>query len=152
MTKSSLKYSGKHIILLLLYSTGSSDQVNESISGRTRLMKMLFLFDKEIRKAFERDVGLEIIDFPVFEPWHYGPFSKQVFDDLEFLVNNECVEIMDGTDSAPEETIEELRNWIQDYLFEDEFEELTTFCAAGRACRNQAVTLAAADVASFSYR
>jgi hypothetical protein len=41
-----LKLSGKHILLLLLYSPGNSDHPNEPLVGRTRIIKMLFLFDK----------------------------------------------------------------------------------------------------------
>jgi len=42
----------RDILLLLLYSPGVSSQVNERIAGRTRLVKMLFLFKKELLGQF----------------------------------------------------------------------------------------------------
>jgi len=42
----------RDILLLLLYSPGVSSQVNEPIAGRTRLVKMLFLFKKELLGQF----------------------------------------------------------------------------------------------------
>jgi hypothetical protein len=37
----------RDVLLLLLYSPGKRGAINEPIVGRTRLVKMLFLFSKE---------------------------------------------------------------------------------------------------------
>ncbi len=50
-------------------------------------MKMVFLFDKEIRKKFNLGQAVPDDIFPKFDPHDFGPFSEQVYVDLEFLVN-----------------------------------------------------------------
>lgn len=49
--------SAKDLIMLLLYAKGHKGVEGEAVVGRTRLMKMIFLFDKEIRKQF--NLGFE---------------------------------------------------------------------------------------------
>lgn len=67
--------SKSDLILLLLYSRGFSGKENEPIQGITRLMKLLFLLHKE-----------EKFDSPFhFEPYKIGPFSSEVYPELEFL-------------------------------------------------------------------
>jgi uncharacterized protein YwgA len=90
-------------------------------------MKMMFLFDKELRKAFERDMGCDITDFPVFEPWLYGPFSRTVFEDIEFLVNNGLVEVCLSGVENPTEEAAEFENWMQEFLFEGEAGEVAEY-------------------------
>lgn len=63
------------LILLLLYSKGFSGKTNEPIQGITRLMKLLFLLDKE--ENFESPFS--------FQPYKMGPFSSEVYPELEFL-------------------------------------------------------------------
>ena len=77
------KISSKDLLLAFLYSPGISNEVNEPIIGRTKLMKMMFLFEKEIAKSFFDN--LEGIRLPDFEPYYYGPFSRQLFEDLAFF-------------------------------------------------------------------
>ena len=71
--------TGKELLLSFLYSPGNGEAVNEPILGRTKLVKMMFIFEKEISKDFfkEKDVSL-----PEFIPYLYGPYSAQVMDDL----------------------------------------------------------------------
>jgi len=73
----------KDILIILLALPGASAEPYEPIVGRTRLMKLLFLVERElnVRRRFS------IRDYYSFEPYHYGPFSKDVFDDLDFLRN-----------------------------------------------------------------
>ena len=77
--------SSKDFLMLLLYAKGHKKQF-EPIRGRTRIMKMVFLFDKEVRKKFNLDKVIPNNVLPDFTPYDYGPFSSKVFDDLEFLV------------------------------------------------------------------
>ena len=75
--------SSKDLLLSFLYSPGVSEEYNEAITGRTKLTKMMFLFEKQIYKQFFKD-SIDI-DLPDFEPYYFGPFSKQLFEDLSFF-------------------------------------------------------------------
>jgi uncharacterized protein YwgA len=76
--------SGKDFLLSLLYCPGKGNKENEPILGRTRLTKMVFLFEKEIKKEFFSDIDITL---PNFESHNFGPFSKDLFDDLSFFVS-----------------------------------------------------------------
>ena len=108
--------TSKDLLLLLLYVPGHTGQQQEPIRGRTRLQKMVFLFEKELLRKFKFDKVITEQDLPVFVPLHYGPFSKQVFDDLEFLCNLDFIEIERDSDdlSAEEEEAEEYLHWLDD--------------------------------------
>lgn len=82
--------SGKDLLLTLLYCPGSTGNSNEKIVGRTRITKMIYLFEKELYKKEFFD-NLNIV-LPVFEPYHYGPFSKELFDDLSFFISIGLIE------------------------------------------------------------
>lgn len=82
----------KDIILLLLALPGCSGNKFEPILGRTRMMKLLYLLDKEIN--VKKRLGLN--SYYDFEAYHYGPFSKDVFDDIEFLRNVGLVNVVQG--------------------------------------------------------
>lgn len=85
-------------MLLLLYVDDCS-----SIRGRTRLQKMVFVFEEEILKQNGFDKLLSqnhqqsLFDF---KPHYYGPFSEKVLTNMEFFVNVGMVEakcdIQDG--------------------------------------------------------
>ena len=77
--------STKDFLLTLLYSPGRYEAVNEPIVGRTKLTKMVFLFEKEIKKTFFTDKLS--VKLPDFEPYNFGPFSKELFDDLSFFLS-----------------------------------------------------------------
>lgn len=95
----------KDILLLLLYMPGEKGEIAEPISGRTRLMKLLFLLqrDKGIDKA------LNIKNYYQYEAYDYGPFSKDVFEDLQFLRNVGLIE----TNSEDKRSV--IEEW-EDYL------------------------------------
>jgi uncharacterized protein YwgA len=75
----------KDLLLLLLYSPGVKSELNESIKGKTRLMKMVYLFSKEGLRHFQRAHNVNELNFYDFVPWNFGPFSKEVYDDLTFF-------------------------------------------------------------------
>lgn len=64
----------RDLIISLIHSNG------RPIVGTTRLQKLLFITKQEARIDVEDD-KLK------FEPYKYGPVSKELYDDLEFLVN-----------------------------------------------------------------
>mgnify|MGYP006896949661 CR=1 FL=1 len=76
------KYKPVHIIHLLLYTPDVTGEEAIPIIGRTRLMKMVFLFQKELSDFFEGLVDQDSFDF---EAYNYGPFSKKVYEALNFL-------------------------------------------------------------------
>ncbi len=93
----------RDILLLLLHSPGRSEAVNTPIAGRTRLVKMLFLFRKEALKEFRKGTAITEENFYDFFPWNFGPFSSQVYDDLNFFELRGFV----ARDATEEETIPE---------------------------------------------
>lgn len=67
------------IPLVLMYSEGQ-----EAVQGRTRLQKMAFLLQQELE-----DIDISTYDF---EAYDYGPFSKELYDDLDELIEKELIE------------------------------------------------------------
>lgn len=92
--------SSKDILLLLLAAKGHRGNEYEPIQGQTRLMKMVFLFEKEIYKHFKLGKAISEDAFPNFEAYDYGPYSAQVYTDLEFLVD---IGLIDVTDAGTED-------------------------------------------------
>lgn len=75
--------SSKDLLLSFLYSPGIEAKINEPITGRTKLTKMMYLFEKQLySQFFEESIQIKL---PDFEPYFFGPFSKQLFEDLAFL-------------------------------------------------------------------
>jgi uncharacterized protein YwgA len=116
--------SSKDILMLLLYSKGHTGKQCEPIRGRTRLMKMVFLFDREVRQKFGFSKTVSQVRMPDFKPYDFGPFSAQVFSDLEFLqdLGFVCVEPVDGVEPLPEEGLE-YSHWQSDEGTEDDVGE-----------------------------
>jgi len=86
----------KDIILLLLFSPGKSQEKNEPVSGRTRLMKLVFLFKKELMSHLPSFKDIDAQRQHDFKAYHFGPFSKDVFDDIQFLENVGLVDEKSG--------------------------------------------------------
>ena len=63
--------------LLALYVVGE-------IRGKTKLQKLVFLLDKELN--IKKDQGYN------FVPYKYGPFSKELIEDVEMLILTGLVE------------------------------------------------------------
>jgi len=89
--------SSKDLLMLLLYVPDASGQEAAPIQGQTRLMKMVFLFNKELKKQFRKDESFDDAVFPEFKAYDYGPYSAQVYADLEFLVNMGFVDVEEAS-------------------------------------------------------
>jgi len=76
--------SSKDFLLALLYCPGTTTKYNEPVFGRTRLTKMVYLFEKEVYSQFASEINIAL---PEFEPYHFGPFSKKLFEDLRFFIS-----------------------------------------------------------------
>jgi hypothetical protein len=105
--------NSKDLLMLLLYARGKSGAVAEPIVGRTRLMKMVFLFGKEIRRQFNLEQVIPDATLPKFEAYHYGPFSADVYSDLEFLIGLDFVKKTEAASAGaiPDEEASEYEHW-----------------------------------------
>lgn len=83
------KMLGADYLLLLLYL---NDQ--EPIKGAVRLIKMMFLFNKQISETLKRK-GLESEQLPSFIAYNYGPFSKDVYEQIELFTSIGFVSVRD---------------------------------------------------------
>ena len=71
--------SATDVLLVLLYSPGTSNKEGEPIHGITRLVKLMFLLEKET--SFKDIINNNY----KFDAYDYGPFSNEIFDDIEAL-------------------------------------------------------------------
>lgn len=71
---------GRRDLELLLIGLGQGDQLEDSLSGITRLQKYLFLLETECGVTAAGN-GF------TFQPYKLGPYSEKVYDDLQFLEN-----------------------------------------------------------------
>lgn len=81
------KLNRKDIILFLLYASGLSGKKGEPIKGTTRFTKLLFLL-KELYH-----IDKEIEHYYSFEAYKLGPFTEEVYDDLDVLESIGLIEI-----------------------------------------------------------
>lgn len=81
------KITGADALLLMLYLDNQS-----SIDGAIRLTKMMFLFDKEIVPFLNKN-GLDIENLPEFFAYNYGPFSKDVYEQLDLFSSIKFIKI-----------------------------------------------------------
>lgn len=103
------------IILLLLYSPGYTDMINEPINGRTKITKMLFLFEKELSKKFKLDKLTGNEDIFKFTAWNFGPMSATIFKNLDFLKNIGFVESTFATSyNVTTEEVSEYNHYYND--------------------------------------
>ena len=117
-----MKYNltGKKLLFLLLYAPIKNNKFNIPISGRTRLMKMGFLFNEELKSYFEKDSNFVKINLPEYFSWKYGPFSTDFLNNLEFLINQNYIKVSVNIGNAPiPEELAEYEYWIENM---DEFE------------------------------
>ncbi len=110
--KNTVIASSKDLIMVLLYAKGPNKIIAEPIPGRTRLMKMIYLFKKEVWKQFELDKVIDQSALPDFRAYDYGPFSDNVYADLEFLRDIDFIRVKAlSDDEASEEEAESYRYW-----------------------------------------
>jgi|SRR6267143_2990692 len=84
--------SGTDVILAFLYAGGTRKPKNEEIFGNTRLDKLLFLLEQETTlKKYLTEFN--------YEAYNYGPYSSEVFDAIQALINAGLVK----ADSSPSE-------------------------------------------------
>lgn len=85
----SMKLIGADYLLLLLYLNDK-----EPIKGAVKLTKMMFLFEKQIAPAL-KERGLESDKLPEFFAYNYGPFSKDIYQQLDLFKSINFIEVED---------------------------------------------------------
>lgn len=105
------KISGKDILLILLYSPGLTKKYNEPILGKTRITKMMFIFKKEIMRGFD---NIDEKSMPEFFSYNYGPFSKELYDDLKFFESIGLIQEENTKNELSEAEEEESMYWISE--------------------------------------
>lgn len=121
------KINGKDLLLLLLYVPGSTGRQYEPIRGRTRLTKMIFIFEKEIYKKFKFDKLLPEDVLPQFRPYKYGPFAKELYFNIEFFQNIGFIDVRymeyESTDEPKTES-EEFVYWEEDIIIDEDITDM----------------------------
>lgn len=113
--------NGKDLLLLFLYTPGVTNEINEPIVGRTRLMKMAFLFEKELKKDFLKNNDAQIFEFI---PYLFGPYDKKVIQSLNFFIDaNFILEEDTAIIVSSAEKIEN-RKYETEEIYDDLWEEL----------------------------
>ncbi len=92
------KLNGADFLLLLLYLNDK-----EPILGAIRLEKMMFLFNMEIAPMLS-EKGLKSDKLPEFIAYNYGPFSKDVYEQIELFKGIKFIQVTDL--NATEEMVE----------------------------------------------
>jgi uncharacterized protein YwgA len=97
----------KHGLTLLLLGVGAEGGIMKGLGGITRLQKYLYLLEKE--GGITASQG----NFH-FEAYKAGPYSSQLYDDLEFLENLGFIESEVTAQASAEEAAE-----IEELTFDD---------------------------------
>ncbi|WP_419944736.1 hypothetical protein [Candidatus Poriferisodalis sp.] len=67
------------LVLLLLHAPTKWPEAEGKINGITRLEKLLFLLEQELGQA------LNVSQPFTFEAYHYGPYSREIYEAVELL-------------------------------------------------------------------
>lgn len=79
--------NGADYLLLLLFLNNK-----QPILGAIRLTKMMFLFEKEIAPIL-KSKGLDSENLPGFIAYNYGPFSKDVYEQIELFKGIKFIQV-----------------------------------------------------------
>ena len=104
------KLTGADALLLLLFLDNQTP-----IDGAVRLTKMMFLFENEIAPVLKTK-NIELNNLPEFFAYNYGPFSKDIYEQLELFSSIKFIKI--NNLKAKEELVE-VDDW-QEQPFENE--------------------------------
>ena len=74
------------MLQMLLLAGGSGQSQNEPIVGKTRLQKELFLAHKALQSS-----GIVLKSYS-FRPYYYGPYCKDIYQDIAWLISKGIVE------------------------------------------------------------
>ncbi len=87
------------LIVVLLASPSQNAALTARINGSTRLEKLIYLLVSETR------VPEVLTESANYVPYHYGPFSKKVYESIDMLEAAGLVRVrVDGLPEIPDET------------------------------------------------
>jgi len=118
------KLNRMDLLLLLLFADGTEERTNEPIEGKTRLQKELFLSQKMLRDH-------KISKPYSFRPYHYGPYCKDIYSDIEWLKNEGIIKEESKVDalggtlrvfSLASRGIEEVRRMLENSLVDEQYQ------------------------------
>lgn len=112
------KLTGADYLLLLLYVNDCAP-----IKSAVRLIKMMFLFNKEIVPLLTKQ-GAEIDNLPEFDSYNYGPFSKDVYEQIELFNNIGFIKV---TDLKNIENMDEIDDWEEDSFINELLEPVEPY-------------------------
>jgi len=109
-------------IILLLLEANETLLGKHAVGGVTRLEKLLFLL--------QRETNIEKMDsFYEFTAHNYGPFSKEVYEALDFLEGFELIQVKERVHSSYYTNVGEIL--LLQAISEEEFSETTTINSEG---------------------
>jgi len=111
------RMTGADYLLLFLYLNDK-----EPIRSAVRLTKMMFLFEKEVAPILRKNGSIiDDSDLPDFVPYNYGPFSKDVYEQVELFQSIGFIRVKD---LKAKEEMSEVDDWEeQAFLNEMESQE-----------------------------
>lgn len=113
---SKVNFNSKDILLLLLHTP--TQKGAQGIIGRTRIIKLVYLFQKEIYPKFKNDnITLKEAEF---KAWNFGPWSKDVYEDIEFLTNAQFISVSKSDEEPSFGEVAESELWENAISLEDE--------------------------------
>jgi len=94
------------LVLLVLGAPTKHPEQQDRCAGITRLEKLVFLLDAETEF---RELAHEPADDLHFKPFHYGPYSREVYDAVDLLVAIGLVNERRTSSTSSLDAAEELR-------------------------------------------
>lgn len=129
------------LLIVLLYAPGRSGREGEPIQGITRLQKLVFLLKQSQGPQFLVESAKELL----YKPYKMGPFSEQVYRDLDVLTSLGLVKtrkleysITDDVDKDPSADDSQIEVSAEERIVESSQYELTEHgLLAGRDLFNE---------------
>ena len=114
------KLLGSDYLLLLLYINGK-----EPIKGSVRLTKMMFLFNEQIVPVLKRN-GLESEKLPEFIAYNYGPFSKDLYEQVDLFTGIGFMQVRDLNETEEMSGVDNIvEKEFVDECYEDDEETMS---------------------------
>lgn len=110
MTK---KLNGKDILLAFLYYQGITEKLCEPIIGKTRITKMMYIFEKEMKSKFSNLENGELFEFFAY---NYGPYSKELMENISFFESIKFINTEETEESLMPDEIDDMLSDINDYV------------------------------------
>lgn len=119
----SKKLLGSDYLLILLYLNNK-----EPIRGAVRLTKMMFLFKEQIVPALKQK-GLDSENLPEFIAYNFGPFSKDLYDQIELFSGINFIKVKDLNELNEVSRIDNIveKEFIDEYYEDDELRSENKF-------------------------